>query len=141
MRDNDMIFSAAQSVLSTAESTYSKNILSQSTSSGGTVGVPQPFDNPHAWFWECTVNYGASGGSTASTITFALQDFTSNAFTTPIVRLTTAAVLKAALTTGAILIKAPLPYVLRQHLRCYYTVSSAGVALTAFKVNSWLDTF
>lgn len=141
MRDYKLRLSAAQSVLSTAESTYSLDILNQTSPAGTTIGVPQPFDQPHAWYWECTVNYGASGGSTASTITFALQDFTSNAFTTPIVRLTTAAVLKAALTTGAILIKAPLPYVMREFIRNYYTVSSGGVALTAFKVNSWIDTF
>jgi len=155
IQDNYLILSSAQTVLSTGSTASNSpfdtgqqisSLYGQSpyaTSNKNTIAATLG-QAPKKFFFMVRINYGASGGSTANTMTIALMQGATAGATGRTVSFQTAALTKPSLTTAAsaILCKIPLPEPLLRYINGKYTMTQSGSSyFTAFKVDAELTLY
>jgi len=117
--DNNLVLSDAQAVTATAASTKSVDFATALRN----VGAGQEID--------LVVNVvTACSSSTATTVTFAIQDSADNSTFTDVV--VSPAVSAASLTLGAEPFRTILPRTLRRYVQVNYTVTTGALAAGAF---------
>lgn len=120
--DKENLFSDAQALTTTAAST---NLID--------LGVDRDIGTTNIRF---RVQVDTTFQSTAgSTCTIALQTDSTSAFSSATTLFTSAAIAKASMTAGALLVDVAVPRGTERYLRAYYTVATADFtagALTAF---------
>lgn len=117
--DNNLVMSDAQAITGTAASTKSIDFATATRN----VGAGHELD----LVINCVT---AASSSTASTVTFSLQDSSDNSSFTDVVA--SAAIAKTALTAGAEVLRVTLPRTLQRYIQVNYTVGVGNLTAGAF---------
>lgn len=124
--DNALVFSSAQAVTASAQSTYAVDQANVSSTYPGSAGQSIAMTSEQAYRSECflevRVNAAYTGGA-GTNVVITLQHATTNALltSTPITALSSGTILKAALTANTVVWRTKLPTGLDEFLGVYYT--------------------